>query len=182
MLTRPSRDGWTPEVQQRFLRELACTASPAQAALAAGRSLQSAYKLRKRPGATAFRDGWAEAITTCMLQIREQAIDRAFNGHVEPIIRHGRKVGERQVSNNAMLLSLMRLYDAPAYHADRARAAPAVVPQAAVPLTKAELSAQFKAGMAELARKESPQAAKNVQDILLQIVALGSPSKAAVRA
>jgi hypothetical protein len=39
-----------------------------------------------------------------------------------------------------MLLPLMRLYDAPAFHADRARAAPAVAAAAPKPLAAADLT------------------------------------------
>ena len=158
-LTRPRRDGWTPEVQRRFLEALALTGSPSQAAAAADRSLQSAYKLRVRPGATAFREGWAAAIAMCMLQVRDQAVDRAFDGHVEPILKHGRKIGARQVFTSGMLLSLMRLYDAPAYRADRARAELPVVAAAPKPLTEAELVAQAEAMLMELLRTDFGQAA-----------------------
>ncbi len=175
-LTHPRRDGWTPDVQRRFLDELAVTASPAKAAAAAGRSMQSAYKLRARAGETAFRDGWAAALRSCMLQVREQAIERAFHGHVEPIIKRGRKVGERQVTNNRMLLALMRLYDAPAYHADRARAEAA--PAAPVPLTPDELLAQFAAGLAQLSHKDFAQAEENAEEVMLQRLAFESPSAA----
>lgn len=173
-LTRPRRDGWTPEVQQRFLDELAVSASPAKAAAAAGRSMQSAYKLRARAGGAAFRDGWAAALTSCMLQVREQAVERAFHGYVEPIIKRGRKVGERQVFNNGMLLAMMRLYDAPAFHADRARAE--AVTAAAVPLTPDELVAQFAAGLAQLAHKDFAQVEENAKEALLQRLAFDSPS------
>ena len=159
ILTRPRRDGWSPAVQRRFLEARALTGSPSQAAKAAGRSLQSAYKLRARPGAAAFRDGWAAAIATCMMQVRDSAIDRAFNGHVEPIVKYGRKVGERQVFNNGMLLSLMRLYDAPAYHADRARAELPVLAAAPKPLTEAELFAQAEAMLLDLVRTDFAEAA-----------------------
>jgi hypothetical protein len=87
MPTQLRRDGWTPEGQQRFLDELAMTGSPSRAAVAAGRSVQSAYKLRACAGVAAFRDGWAAAIAACMLQVRDQAVDRAFNWHVAPIMK-----------------------------------------------------------------------------------------------
>lgn len=144
-LTRPRHDGWSPEVQQRFLNELAYTASPALAAAAAGRTVRSAYQLRARPDATAFRDGWANAMRTCMTHLREQALDRAFNGHVAPIIKHGRKVGERPVIRDAMLMCLLRLYDAPAFHAERAQAV--IVAKQPQPLTFAEFHQTFEAAM-----------------------------------
>lgn len=144
-LTRPRRDGWSPEVQQRFLDELAYTASPSLAAAAVGRTVRSAHRLRARADATAFRDGWAHAMRTCMTQIREQALDRAFNGHVAPIIKNGRKVGERPVVRDAMLMCLLRLYDAPAFHAERAQAV--VVAAQSPPLSFAEFYQKFEAAM-----------------------------------
>lgn len=154
-LTRPRHDGWSPEVQQRFLDELAFTASPARAAAAVGRSVRSAYRLRARADATAFRDGWANALRTCMMQIREQALDRAFNGHVAPIIKNGRKVGERPVVRDAMLMCLLRLYDAPAFHADRVQEA--VVAALPKPLSFAEYYEKFEAAMATVERRDGTE-------------------------
>ena len=90
-----------------------------------------------------------------MLQVRDQAVERAFNGHVAPVMKFGRKVGERQVFNNGTLLSLMRLDDAPVYRADRARAELAVAAAAPKPLTAAVLTQQFEATLAELVRPTS---------------------------
>ncbi len=165
MLTRPRRNGWTPEVQQLFLDELTCTASPKLAAAAAGRSLQSAYKLRERASAISFREGWAAAMADCLTRVRETAIDHAFNGHTAPIMKYGRKIGERHVINDRMLLSLMRLYDAPAYHADRAREIPPVAAATTKPLTQADAVAQCKAALAQLLTADFPQAAVIVQDV-----------------
>ncbi len=175
---RPRRDGWTPEVQRRFLDALAISGSPVQAAAAAGRSMQSAYKLRARPAGAAFRDGWAAAVTSCMTQVREQALERAFHERIEPILKNGRKVGERKVFDTGMLLTLMRLYDAPAFHAERARAeaAEAAAAPEAKPLTADEVLAQFAAGMAGLAHKDFGQNAENLKKVLLQRLAFDSPS------
>lgn len=181
MPLRPRRNGWTPDVQQRFLEELAATGSPKLAAAAAGRSLQSAYKLRARPGAAVFRDRWATAITTCIMMVRETALDHALNGHVGPITRSGRKVGERKVSNDRMLLSMMRLYDAPAYHADRARAAMPVIAAEPAPPTDAELIAACDAALLDLLRVANAEVADIVRDALLQRVALESPCRDAAR-
>ncbi len=80
-------------------------------------------------------------------------------------MKYGRKIGERHVINDRMLLSLMRLYDAPAYHADRAREIPPVAAATTKPLTQADAVAQCKAALAQLLTADFPQAAVIVQDV-----------------
>lgn len=161
-LTRQRHDGWSPEVQQQFLDELSFTASPSLAAAAVGRSVRSAHRLRARPDAGAFRDGWTAAMATCMTQMREQALDRAFNGHIAPIIKNGRKVGERPVIRDVMLMCLLRLYDAPVFHADRAREA--VVAAAPKLLTRAELIVEFEAALVKVRQARIERGLDNVDE------------------
>ncbi|HEX8584044.1 MAG TPA: helix-turn-helix domain-containing protein [Allosphingosinicella sp.] len=56
-------NGWTAPRQLRFVLELARGAGPAQAARLLGMTRQSAYNLRKRPGAESFVAAWDEAQT-----------------------------------------------------------------------------------------------------------------------
>lgn len=62
------RDGWTPERQLQFLGSLAQSRNVTRAAAAVGMSRESAYRLRKRPGAALFALAW----------------DRALEGHSLP--------------------------------------------------------------------------------------------------
>ena len=60
---RVQHNGWTAPRQLRFVLELARGAGPAQAARLLGMTRQSAYNLRKRPGAESFAAAWDEAQT-----------------------------------------------------------------------------------------------------------------------
>lgn len=60
--TRARHDGWTPERQRGFVDRLAAGCSPAAAAQQVGMSRQTAYALRARPGAAAFRAAWDAAV------------------------------------------------------------------------------------------------------------------------
>jgi hypothetical protein len=55
---RARRDGWTDARQQVFIAELARTGCVRKAALAAGMSRESAYRLRRRAGAESFAAAW----------------------------------------------------------------------------------------------------------------------------
>lgn len=54
-------DGWSPDVQLRFIRLLAEGAKPGEAAAMVGKNRQNAYALRRRPGAQSFADAWDAA-------------------------------------------------------------------------------------------------------------------------
>lgn len=55
---RARRDGWTAERQRMFIATLADTGCVGRAALAAGMSRESAYRLRRRKGAESFTAAW----------------------------------------------------------------------------------------------------------------------------
>ncbi len=55
-------DGWRPERQADFIGWLAQTRSVLAAARAAGMGRESAYRLRKRPGAAGFAAAWDAAL------------------------------------------------------------------------------------------------------------------------
>ena len=58
---RPRHDGWTPGLQRRFILLLARGSPPSEAARRLGRSRQTAYALRNRPGGKAFAAAWDAA-------------------------------------------------------------------------------------------------------------------------
>lgn len=79
------RDGWTPARQLRFLDALARTRCVTRAAIAAGMSRESAYRLRRRPAAALFAAAW----------------DRAIQGHrfvniAEGLLRRENRLSPRQ--------------------------------------------------------------------------------------
>lgn len=131
------QDGWTPDVQSVFLETLMTTGSVREAAWVVGKTPASAYKLRAHPGAVAFKAEWLAAVAICVERVRETAIDRAFNGRVMPVMKDGREIGEKLVFNDRLLIQLIRLYDAPAYDAERAAAAQAAIAHPPAP-NKAE--------------------------------------------
>jgi hypothetical protein len=59
---RSRRDGWTPELQFRFLLALARGAGADEAARTLGRRRQSVYALRRRAGAESFAAAWDAAV------------------------------------------------------------------------------------------------------------------------
>ena len=59
---RSRRDGWSGELQLRFVRLLADGTTPAEAARLVGKNRQTAYALRKRPGAQSFASAWDSAV------------------------------------------------------------------------------------------------------------------------
>jgi hypothetical protein len=58
---RERYDGWAPELQIRFVLDLARGASVGEAARKLGRSRQSAYDLRRRAGGESFARAWDAA-------------------------------------------------------------------------------------------------------------------------
>jgi hypothetical protein len=59
---RKQHNGWTPARQHRFIIALARGDGPSEAARALGKTRQSAYDLRKRPGAESFASAWEAAL------------------------------------------------------------------------------------------------------------------------
>ena len=55
-------DGWSPELQLRFVHLLARGSSVAEAAFLVGKSRATAYDLRSRPGAAGFVAAWDAAL------------------------------------------------------------------------------------------------------------------------
>ena len=60
LMTR--RDGWTPQRQAAFIGYLAETRSVAEAAKRVSMGRESAYRLRKKPGAAGFAAAWDAAL------------------------------------------------------------------------------------------------------------------------
>jgi hypothetical protein len=77
---RRRADGWTPQVQARFIRALEAMGSVGPAAKAVGMGRASAYPLRERPGAGSFAAAWDRAISTGRMRQYDVAMERALKG------------------------------------------------------------------------------------------------------
>ena len=62
MPVRARNDGWSPELQRRFVLLLARGSYPADAARCLGRSRQTAYALRDKRGGEGFAAAWDAAV------------------------------------------------------------------------------------------------------------------------
>ena len=74
---RRRSDGWSPELQLRFIELLAGGATPGEAAGKLGKNRQNAYALRRRPGAESFGAAWDSAV----------AWARSARGDAQPFAR-----------------------------------------------------------------------------------------------
>jgi hypothetical protein len=59
---RRRADGWSPDLQLRFIVALSRGMTPGEAALLVGKNRQNAYALRKRPGAESFVAAWDSVV------------------------------------------------------------------------------------------------------------------------
>ncbi|MFD1612009.1 hypothetical protein ACFSCW_09370 [Sphingomonas tabacisoli] len=110
---RARHDGWSAERQRIFIDQLARIGLVSAAARAVGMSAKSAYALRKRPGAESFAAAWDTAVDIGRFAAEMTAIDRVFSGEVRPVFYKGRKVGERVIHDNRLLLAVLRTRTAP---------------------------------------------------------------------
>lgn len=101
-------DGWTAERQRGFIEHLADLGSVRAAANAVGMSPESAYQLRRQPGADQFRKAWAAALDLGIARIEDVAMDRALNGVEVPVYAYGQIIGTRTVYNDRLLMFMLR--------------------------------------------------------------------------
>jgi hypothetical protein len=116
---RARRDGWTPERQRGFIHRLALIGCVSAAARAVGKSRESAYRLRDRPGAESFAAAWDQAHGWGRSFVLDLTISRALEGEVRPIFYRGRQVGEQvRYDNRLLMASLKTLPPAPECYGD----------------------------------------------------------------
>jgi hypothetical protein len=110
---RSRADGWTAERQGRFLAELAITRSVSAAARKVGMARETAYRLRRKPGAESFAAAWDAALGRARGKRKVTAMEiarRATEGLVAPRIYRGRFAGiGRKADNTALLRYLAQL-------------------------------------------------------------------------
>lgn len=111
---RPRKDGWTPFRQGEFLGLLAQTRCVKKAATLVGMSRDSAYRLRRKPGAEEFVAAWDAILGVPGSRQPKVTLETLFQrikqGSYRPVLRGGRYVGTiRKPDNRALLAALGRL-------------------------------------------------------------------------
>lgn len=116
---RARADGWTALRQAAFLGALAETGSVREAARRVGMARETAYRLRRRPGARSFAAAWdavlgrasaREAAAARRKVTPEELARAALDGLLKPVIFGGRHVAtERKADNHALLRLLARI-------------------------------------------------------------------------
>jgi hypothetical protein len=104
-------DGWTPDKQLEFVGRLADCGCVEEAASAVGMSRNSAYALRRRPDAQAFRLAWDAALDNAVARLNDAAMARAIKGVPVPIFHGGEQVGERRHFDERLTMFLLRYRD-----------------------------------------------------------------------
>jgi hypothetical protein len=107
---KPRHDGWTPERQVAFIEALADTGSVTRAAAQVNMSTESAYFLRRQPGAEGFARAWEAALDMGVLRLKDEAFDRAMTGDLVPIIAAGKLLGYRRQRNDRLIMFILRHY------------------------------------------------------------------------
>ena len=113
----PRHDGWTPERQHDFIAALAESGCVTEACRAVGMSPSSAYRLRTRPAAGAFRQSWDIALDFAIRRLTDAALSRALNGVARPVFFQGEQVGERRYYDERLTMFLLRYRDPTRYGA-----------------------------------------------------------------
>jgi hypothetical protein len=108
---RYRHDGWTPDKQLEFIQALADCGCVDEAARRVGMSRNSAYELRRRPDAQAFRLAWRAAKDVMVERLDDAAMARAINGVPVPIFHNGVEVGERRHFDERLTMFLLRYRD-----------------------------------------------------------------------
>lgn len=111
---RARADGWTPLRQAEFLGHLAETRCIKRAAARVGMSRESAYRLRRKPGAEEFAAAWDAILGAPGTPRPKVTLDRLFQqireGRLRPVLRSGLYVGTlKKPDNRALLQALARL-------------------------------------------------------------------------
>lgn len=108
---RARADGWTPERQYRFIEALAESGCVEEACRFVGLSKQSAYRLRMRPEAQAFRLAWDAAIDLAIRVLSDSVLGRAIHGEEIPHYYQGELIGTHRRYDNRLAQFLLRYRD-----------------------------------------------------------------------
>ncbi|MBW8754371.1 MAG: hypothetical protein JF595_09485 [Sphingomonadales bacterium] len=105
--------GWTPAKQAAFLGVLAETRCVRTAARRVGMTRETAYRLRRKPGAASFAAAWQVALGRLPARHKVTPAElrqRAFFGLMKPLLYRGRYVSTiRKPDNSALLRHLAQI-------------------------------------------------------------------------
>jgi len=104
----PRSNSITPDRQRRFIATLAATGIVTQAARSIGKSMESLYRLRARPGAEGFAAAWDAALERGVQRLEDCALERALKGTPTPIVSAGKLLGTWDKPDNALLRFLLQ--------------------------------------------------------------------------
>jgi hypothetical protein len=112
---RAQHNGWTPALQSRFILALARGAGPDEAARALGKTRQSVYRLRQKPGAESFAAAWDGAQDFARTAAAAGRVPAASRGGIETVLvpryYRGRLIGFVQREDLAGAMRLLRQLD-----------------------------------------------------------------------
>lgn len=108
---RQRHDGWTAEKQIEFIEALAACGCVSDACRVVGMTDTSAYRLRNRPDAAAFRLAWRAALDAGVERLADAAFSRALHGVERPIFRGQERVGEYRHFDERLTMFLLRYRD-----------------------------------------------------------------------
>lgn len=106
----PRHDGWTVERQRAFVGALADTGCVKIAARMVNMTPESAYQLRRAPGAEGFRKAWEAAQGLGLQAVKDEAFHRAMHGQLVPVFVAGKLMGFRRKKNDRLLMFILRHY------------------------------------------------------------------------
>ena len=108
---RPRADGWTPDVQQRFIEALGSLGTVERACAHVNMSVGSAYRLRNAPGAESFRRAWRDTLAAAAERLLDLCFERAIDGWQDPVFdRDGARIGSRQRFDHRLAITILRAY------------------------------------------------------------------------
>lgn len=122
---RTRSDGWTPVRQAEFIGVLAETGSVSAAAEFVGMARETAYRLRRKPGAEEFAHAWDVALAIAGV-LRSDKLSRTTesrkvtggptwrmicDGHWRPVLRRGKYAGSVHKPDDSALLSYLAQID-----------------------------------------------------------------------
>ncbi|GAA4030458.1 hypothetical protein GCM10022281_07330 [Sphingomonas rosea] len=107
---RYRHDGWTPTRQRAFIAALADTGSVSRACAMVNMASEGAYMLRRQAGAESFRRAWEAALDFGVQRLRDIAMERALTGELVPVMSFGKLVGYRRVTNDRLLMFILRMH------------------------------------------------------------------------
>ncbi|NJM50665.1 MAG: hypothetical protein HC843_07150 [Sphingomonadales bacterium] len=104
-------DGWSAQRQVAFIEALSQSGCVEEACRAVGMSQTSAYKLRGRCDARAFRIAWRVALDHGVERLADAAYSRALHGVPRPVFYRGEQVGEYRVFDEDLTKFILRYRD-----------------------------------------------------------------------